>query len=143
MSYTMTPDEVSATIDAERSRQMHLQQNGGSEQEPLERVTLLQIFREGCAVWYGWRDSLCVRARRSVYTTLLDRYGPAAVVRWQSNIKDILDTAEAEVYATVRDGCPLCRRHAGGDPAVGRAHNGIHDVVYANGAFSCRRPCSA
>lgn len=145
MSYTMSPDEVSADLDTERIDRFRQLQNGGSDLEPLERMSLLQVFREGCAIWYGWRDDPCVKARRSVYAALCDRHDPDAVIWWQHRIEAILDAAEAEVYAIVRDGCPLCVSHVLRDETVGLAYatggRRVHTVVYGGGGHSCQRPC--
>jgi len=67
---------------------------------PTERDRLLQNFVNHCRIWYEWNAAHCVTARRVVYSALKHRHGNAAVLRWQSAIKAVLDRAEAEV----RDG---------------------------------------
>jgi len=67
-------------------------------------------------------------------------------VRWQSSIETILDAAEAEMYAIVRDGCPLCVSHVLKDETVGLAYTTgpgrrVHSVVYGSGLRSSLRPC--
>ena len=51
------------------------------------------------------------------------------------------ETERLHIEQMLVPACELCARHAAGDPTVGKAHGGIHDVVYGNGMFSCRRPC--
>jgi hypothetical protein len=95
----MEPREVSATIDAETADRRRQLQNGGSELEPLERVSLLQVFREECAVWYKWREDPCAKGRLGVYIALRYRHSKAAFKKWLPRIDAILDAAEAEVRA--------------------------------------------
>ena len=61
------------------------------------RVRLLRNFTNRCRLWYEWRRDPCYTARRTVYNALVHRHGSAAVVRWCSAIKAVLDRAEAEV----------------------------------------------
>ena len=145
MSYTMEPWEVSADINAELAdRRRQLRNSSGTE--PLPRPSLGRMFREACTVWYEWYDSPCHLARQQIYAVLYGRYDEEKMERWTPRIDAILDAAEAEVYAIVRDGCPLCRRHERGDETVGLAYETgpgrlVHSVVHGGGIRSSLRPC--
>lgn len=80
--------------------------DAGSWPEPGERVTLLSVFKEGCAEWYKHRPPLkmhpldteiCYPARQAVLMTLRDRYDADQLARWWRCIEAVLDRAEAEV----------------------------------------------
>lgn len=68
----------------------------GSFPEPGERVTLLSVFCEGCAMHYGnggqWP---CKAARAAVLMTLADRHS-YQLMRWLPKIEAVLDRAERE-----------------------------------------------
>ena len=149
MSYTMEPWEISATIDAEAADRHRQLQNGGSDLEPLERVSEIQVFREVCAGYYRrHEEGPCDIARLQFYAAMTDRFGKERV--WQMpRIKAVLDATEARVRtaAPPGHGCSLCASHAAGDPTVGRRYDDgkrwVHSVVYGGGATGLQRPCLA